>query len=65
MVVIVCLVGAFTKTPGEGSGAGVVLDASGLTDRQMQTIGRIVNGWYTATRRRAPPGAASEGLKMS
>lgn len=42
------LVDAFAETPFTGNSAGVVLDADGLTDRQMQLIAREVNAAETA-----------------
>lgn len=41
-------VDAFTRTRFEGNPAGVVLDAAGLTDRQMQAIARELNNSETA-----------------
>jgi PhzF family phenazine biosynthesis protein len=41
-------VDAFTRTRFEGNPAGVVLDAEGLTDRQMQAIARELNNSETA-----------------
>lgn len=46
--VTVLLVDAFTTTPGKGNRAGVVLDASGLSDDQMQAIAALVNVSETA-----------------
>jgi PhzF family phenazine biosynthesis protein len=42
------IVNAFTKKPFAGNPAGVVLDANGLTDAQMQLIAREVNHPETA-----------------
>jgi phenazine biosynthesis protein PhzF family len=42
------IVDAFTKKPFAGNPAGVVLDAGGLTDAQMQLIAREVNCPETA-----------------
>ena len=42
------LIDAFTNSPGKGNRAGVVLDASGLTEVQMQEIARQVNVSETA-----------------
>lgn len=44
----VYLIDAFTNSPGKGNRAGVVLDASGLTEVQMQEIARQVNVSETA-----------------
>lgn len=41
-------VDAFTETPLRGNPAGVVLDADGLTDAQMQAIARELNNSETA-----------------
>ncbi len=41
-------VDAFTRTPFTGNPAGVVLDAEGLTDHQMQAVAREVNASETA-----------------
>jgi PhzF family phenazine biosynthesis protein len=41
-------VDAFTRTPFEGNPAGVVLDAEGLSERQMQVIARELNNSETA-----------------
>ncbi len=55
------LVDAFAETPFAGNPAGVVLDADGLDEQQMQTIAREVNASETAFITRAndlhrPPG---------
>lgn len=42
------LVDAFTKTPFTGNPAGVVPDASGMSDTEMQAIAREVNATETA-----------------
>jgi PhzF family phenazine biosynthesis protein len=46
-------VDAFTETPLRGNPAGVVLDADGLTDAQMQAIARELNNSETAFLSRA------------
>ena len=42
------IVDAFTKTPGEGNRAGVVLDAAGLDAEAMQRIAAVVGASETA-----------------
>jgi PhzF family phenazine biosynthesis protein len=44
----IALVDAFTRNPGSGNRAGVVLDAAGLTDQQMQDAARAVGASETA-----------------
>lgn len=44
----VLLVDAFTNTPGKGNRAGVVLDASGLSDDAMQAVAALLNVSETA-----------------
>lgn len=44
----VLLVDAFTTTPDKGNRAGVVLDASGLTEDEMQALAALVNVSETA-----------------
>ncbi|WP_147822091.1 PhzF family phenazine biosynthesis isomerase [Salidesulfovibrio onnuriiensis] len=46
--ITVLLVDAFTTVPGKGNRAGVVLDATGLDDGQMQAIATLVNVSETA-----------------
>lgn len=50
------LVDAFTRTPGEGNRAGVVLDASGLAEAQMQRIAKAAGVSETVFRLPAEPG---------
>ncbi|NJB66395.1 PhzF family phenazine biosynthesis protein [Desulfobaculum xiamenense] len=42
------LVDAFTSTPGKGNRAGVVLDATGLSEAEMQAVAALVNVSETA-----------------
>jgi len=49
-------VDAFTREPFAGNPAGVVLEADGLSERQMQLIARELNNSETAFIHRAPPG---------
>lgn len=46
--VSVLLVDAFTTTPGKGNRAGVVLDATGLSETEMQAVAALVNVSETA-----------------
>lgn len=48
LTVTAYLVDAFTAKPSQGNRAGVVLDADGLSQEQMQEIARIVNVSETA-----------------
>lgn len=48
MVLTVFQVDAFTTTPFQGNPAGVVLNADGLSERQMQQIARELNNSETA-----------------
>jgi PhzF family phenazine biosynthesis protein len=50
-------VDAFTRDPFTGNPAGVVLEADGLSERQMQRIARELNNSETAFVHRAPAGA--------
>ncbi|QGY41776.1 PhzF family isomerase [Pseudodesulfovibrio cashew] len=56
----VLLVDAFTTTPGKGNRAGVVLDASGLTEPEMQAVAALVGVSETAFMIPAPDGAGYE-----
>ena len=38
-----CEVSAFTDTPGQGNRAGVVLEAGGLSEAEMQALAAFVN----------------------
>ncbi|WP_283816481.1 PhzF family phenazine biosynthesis isomerase [Pseudodesulfovibrio sediminis] len=44
----VLLVDAFTSTPGKGNRAGVVLDATGLSESEMQAVAHTVDVSETA-----------------
>jgi len=46
--VAIALVDAFTRTPGQGNRAGVILEADGLDDAAMQAIAAAVNVSETA-----------------
>lgn len=55
--ITVCLADAFTTEPGRGNRAGVVLDASGLSDEAMQAVAALVGVSETAFLSPAPDGA--------
>ncbi|WP_319582799.1 PhzF family phenazine biosynthesis isomerase [uncultured Pseudodesulfovibrio sp.] len=55
--ITVFLADAFTTVPGKGNRAGVVLDASGLSDAAMQAVAALVGVSETAFLSPAPSGA--------
>ncbi|EGB15392.1 phenazine biosynthesis protein PhzF family [Pseudodesulfovibrio mercurii] len=55
--ITVCLADAFTTQPGRGNRAGVVLNASGLSDEAMQAVAALVGVSETAFLSPAPDGA--------